>query len=504
MNATRNGWEPQEGEGYYEMLYHLLLEAIPSSILLIDRGLRVISANRNFLEKNRCPAEGVIGHRLEEIFPSVILDNLDIISRIQHVFESNQPSGGERLTYRVPGVPMRYYYYRIMPFSREGEVYNVMFLMEDITEQVRLSEEVRRVERHLSSVVESASDIVLSMDINGRILTWNTAAERVSGYSLREIQGALFSHYCAPDIRGEVSRALAMQKNGDDYYMAEWDLLTKRGAPVSVSWVLSPMKEAASKVVGVVAVGRDLSERRKFEMQMMQSQKLAALGVMAGGIAHEIRNPLAVCSSAAQFLLEEEIDHGFQRECSEKIYLGIRKASEIIENLLRFARPKEKAVVELVDLASTLKETLSLVANQARIQKVTITTHFPPDKILVSGVRSLLQQVFMNLFLNAINAMPGGGVMEVSMESLEKREVRVGVTDNGKGIAPEEIDKIFDPFYTTSPVGQGTGLGLSVSYSIVKQHFGSIEVESVPEEGSSFWVRLPLIISSEERRCAQL
>ncbi|RJX35699.1 MAG: PAS domain-containing sensor histidine kinase [Desulfarculus sp.] len=499
-----NGHKPQEVESYYEMLYHLLLEAIPSSILLIDRSLRVVSANRNFLEKSRRPAEGTIGRRLEEIFPAVILDNLDIIGRIQQVFDSNQPTDGERLTYRVPGVPMRYYYYRIMPFSREGEVYNVMLLMEDITEQVRLSEEVRRVERHLSSVVESASDIVLSMDINGGILTWNTAAERVSGYALREIQGELFSSYCAPDIREEVTRALDMQKKGGNYHMAEWDLLTKQGARVSVSWVLSPMKDALSKVVGVVAVGRDLSERRKFEMQILQSQKLAALGVMAGGIAHEIRNPLAVCSSAAQFLMEDDLEPVLRRECSEKIYRGIRKASEIIENLLRFARPKEKAAVELVDLVSTIKETLSLVANQARLQKVTTTTNFPQEQVLVSGVGSLLQQVFMNLFLNAINAMPGGGVMEVSVESLGKREVRVGVTDTGKGISPGEIDKIFDPFYTTSPVGQGTGLGLSISYSIIKQHFGSIEVESAPGQGCSFWVRLPVIMSRKERRSTGL
>lgn len=504
MITKLKGQNPQEVESYYEMLYHLLLEAIPSSVLLIDRGLQVISANRNFLEKSRRFAEGAIGRRLEEIFPAVILDNLDIIKRIQHVFESNQPTDGDRLTYRVPGVPMRYYYYRIMPFSSEGVVHNVMFLMEDITEQVRLSEEVRRVERHLSSVVESASDIVLSMDLNGRILTWNTAAERVSGYSLREIEGEPFPHYCPPDIREEVARALSMQKNGGNYHMAEWDLLTNQDSRVAVSWVLSPMKDALSKVVGVVAVGRDLSERRKFEMQILQSQKLAALGVMAGGIAHEIRNPLAVCSSAAQFLMEDNLDPAFRRECSEKIYRGIRKASEIIENLLRFARPKEKAAVDLVDLVATIKETLALVANQARIQKVSTRTKFPEEQVLVSGVASLLQQVFMNLFLNAINSMPGGGVMEVSIESLGKREVRVGVSDTGKGISTGEIDKIFDPFYTTSPVGQGTGLGLSVSYSIVKQHFGSIEVDSTPGQGSSFWVRLPVIMSRQERRSTGL
>lgn len=481
------------------MLYHMLLEAIPSSILLIDHNLRVISANRNFLEKSRRSAEGIIGRPLGEIIPAVILDNVDIIGRIQQVFESNQPTNGERLTYRVPGLPMRYYYYRILPFAHQGAVHTVMLLMEDVTEQVRLSEEVHRVERHLSSVVESASDIVLSLNMKGKILTWNTAAEKVSGFSFREIQGEHFAKYCAPDFRSEVGRTLQKLKGSKGFSMAEWDLLTKRGSKVSVSWVFSPMKDALSNVVGVVAVGRDLTERRKFEMQILQSQKLAALGVMAGGIAHEIRNPLAVCSSAAQFLMEDDMEPAFRQECAEKIYKGIRKASEIIENLLRFARPSEKADVELVDLVTMLRETLALVANQARIQKVATKTSFPQGPVLVSGVKSLLQQVFMNLFLNAINAMPSGGVLNISVESQE-REVRVAVSDTGKGISSEDMDKIFDPFYTTSPVGQGTGLGLSVSYSIVKQHFGSIEIESREGKGSTFWVRLPVIISRKTRQ----
>ncbi len=169
------------------------------------------------------------------------------------------------------------------------------------------------------------------------------------------------------------------------------------------------MKDHLSQTAGVVAVGRDLTERRKFEAQLLQSQKLAALGVMAGGIAHEIRNPLAVCSSAAQFIMEEDISPEFRRECADKIHTGIQRASMIIENLLRFARPSVKTELKEIDLTALIEETLSLVTNQARIQKIELHSQLPPRPILISGMEGLLQQAFLNLLLNAIKAMPDGG-----------------------------------------------------------------------------------------------
>lgn len=214
---------------------------------------------------------------------------------------------------------------------------------------------------------------------------------------------------------------------------------------------------------------------------------------MAGGIAHEVRNPLAICSSAAQFLMDDEIDPAFSRECAGKIHKGIQGASVIIEKLLKFARPSVQTDIERVNLSLLLKETLDLVANQAKIQKIELTIQFPKVPVFVSGEASLLQQMFMNLFLNAIKAMPDGGILGLSMER-RADEVVVRVVDTGQGITPTEIGKIFDPFYTTSPVGKGTGLGLSICYSIVKQHFGSIEVESIEGKGTTFTVRLPVLV----------
>ena len=486
------GEPSQSAAERYEKLFAMLFEAIPSSVLLIGRDRRIFRANRNFLEKNRRSLAVTLGRRLEEVFPAILLDEMDFTNRISALFDKDQPTRGERLTYRTPGLPLRTYYYSILPFSSQGVAESAMLLMEDVTEQLRLAEEVQRVEHHLASVVESASEIVLSTDIEGRVLTWNTAAEGLSGYSFSEVKGRPFFEYGVADRQAEIKKAFTMLRTGLTSQMAEWDLRTKKGEILEISWVLTPLKDRNFQTVGGVVVGRDLTERRKIERQLQHSQKLAALGVMAGGIAHEVRNPLAICSSAAQFLLEEIITPQFRQECAAKIHISIKRAADIIENLLAFGRPAEASHMQEVSLVAVLNTTLALVQNQAKIQKVRIETLFPPERICVHGNVRLLEQAFLNLLLNATNAMPQGGQVQIAVRILRDM-VLIAITDTGLGISRENLEKIFDPFYTTSVVGKGTGLGLSICYSIIKQHFGSIEVESTERIGSTFTVYLPIL-----------
>ena len=476
----------------YEKLYTMLLDTIPSSVLMIDRDMRVISANRNFLTKSRRVVSNTIGHRLNEIFPAIILNQMNITQQIRQVFDANQPTKGQRMSYRSPGVPLRVYYFRVLPFSWDGVVENAMLLMDDVTEQIRLSEEVRRMERHMASVFESASDIILSADTEGRILSWNPAAEKVSGYTFSEVRNQSVFKYIAKDYRKEMKQKFSEMMKTQKPQMVEWDFLTKNEPGIPVSWVCSPMKDDQSQATGIVAVGRDLTERRKLELQLLQSQKFAALGVMAGGIAHEIRNPLAICSSGAQFLMADNIEPEFLKACADKIHTGIQRASIIIENLLRFARPQVKSEMVRVNLPFLLHETLALITNQAKIQKAELIADIPQDPLMVNGNPSLLQQVFINLFLYGLQAIPNGGTLRISNRKTD-RNVLISLQDTGQGISRKDIDKIFDPFYTTSPVGKGTGLGLSLCYSIVKQHDGSIEVESVEGKGSTFTVKLPVV-----------
>jgi len=483
----------------FEQLYTMLLDAIPSSVLLIDQDTRIVSANRNFLEKSQRTLTNTIGYKLEEVFPTVILEQMDITKRMRQVIEKNQPAKGERMTYRAPGVPIRMYYYSLLPFSWQGKVERVILLMDDVTEQVRLSEEVRRVEHHLASIVESANDLILSMDRTGRIQTWNAAAERISGYSAEETRERNFTEFCTDEDRKDIQEVFPRIDTWNGAQMKECLLRTGHSTFIPVSWVFSPLKDSTNQTMGIVAVGRDLTEKRKFEMELLQSQKLAALGVMAGGIAHEIRNPLAICFSSAQFLMEEDISPEFYRECTEKIFKGIQRTSAIVENLLKYSYPSTTTRITLMNIVPLIKETLTLITHHAKIHKIETKAFFSKGYIMVDGMVTLLQQVFMNLFLNAINAMPNGGMLKIDVCTVDT-EVCIEVSDTGCGISEGNLDKVFDPFFTTSPVGKGTGLGLSICYSIMREHNGTIEVKSLEGRGSVFTVKMPISFMPEVNR----
>ena len=475
----------------YESMFRTLFDAIPSSTLLVDSRLRIVMANRNFLDKGNRSLKDTIGRRFDEVFPATIVERTSILDCVQRVFERNEQSRSQRMTFRAPGVPMRTYFFRALPFNWNDRVQYALFLMEDITEQVRLSQDIQRVERHLASVVESASDILLSTDNRGQILSWNRAAERLTGWMASAVIGRRLSELCAPDDREAVERAIEEGVGTHLSRNAEWSLLTLTDERIAVSWTISPMRNADSETTGLVAAGRDLTERHRLEAQLLQTQKLAALGVMAGGIAHEIRNPLAVCSSAAQFLRDEDLEPEMRRDCVEKTIAGVHKASEIIENLLRFARSSASEKMIRTDLVVLLNQALSVVSHQALLNKLEVTSSFCAQELAVSGVPSLLEQAFINILLNAIAAMPDGGVLSLRVET-QDAEVLVLISDTGVGIPAAEIGMIFDPFYTRSPVGKGTGLGLSICYSIIQQHHGRIEVESDVGIGTCFRVHLPV------------
>ncbi len=481
----------QEGSDRFEKLFEMLLEAIPSSLLLIDDEIRIVAANKNFLLKNRKSRSETIGRKLQELLPEPLIENMDITGKVLQTFKYNQAIRGGRMTYRAPGVPLRVYYYSILPFSWNNQVEHVMLLMDDVTEQIRLSDEVLRAQRRLAGVVESAADIVMSTDAEGVILTWNTAAEKITGFRSHEVYGTQVFDWLPKENRQELVQVFRNVRIDGKSETGEWDIRTKTNQRLPIGWIFSGMQDETGETIGIVAIGRDLRERRELEMQLLKSQKLAALGVMAGGIAHEIRNPLAVSYSAAQFLMEEDLSRDFQTICVQKILSGIEKASTIIQDLLRFARPSSTTDMTHLDLMPVIQDTIKLVVNQAKIQKVTISLESSIEKAWVLGHSNLLQQALLNLFLNGINSMPEGGFLTVHLDKTDS-EITVQIIDTGLGIAKENLEKIFDPFYTLPPVGKGTGLGLSICHTIVvKQHLGKIEVSSAEGQGSTFTVRLP-------------
>jgi len=226
---------------------------------------------------------------------------------------------------------------------------------------------------------------------------------------------------------------------------------------------------------------------------LVQARKMAALGTFTAGVAHELNNPINNISLTVEGLLE---DHAQQLDPEAQSMMGdimsqAERAGEIVRNLLDFSRT-ERPVLRVISLEDLLRQTLTLIKNQVRLARVEAGLSIPPDLPRVLGDAAGLRQVFMNLMLNAIQAMPTGGALQVSARREEGDLVRVDVRDTGVGMTPEMLQHVFEPFYTTKEVGKGTGLGLSVCYSLVKRHGGRIEVSSREGEGTLFSVFLPM------------
>ena len=480
----------EESLEYRERVITRILESVPSSLVVIDSSLRVVSANRNFLDKGRREAQTTLGHKIDEVLPHVLVEYTRMDQKVRDIFRTGQSVEGGKVAYRAPGVHTRIYYYRLIPLKARESVENVMLLMDDITEREHLGEEVRRAERHLASVVECANDLVVSIDPQGCVVTWNPAAERTLGLKAEKVQGKTLISLCAAEhqpIMADVLRGLLRNEKVNN---TEVSLLTAAGRDVPIAWSCSPMLDDVDRVVGIVAVGRDLTERQQLETQLIQSAKMAALGSMAGGIAHEVRNPLGIISVSAQLLLEHPDDLDLHLECARKMHAAARRASLIIESLLNFARPRSERARE-VDVRAALEETFAFLGYQLGLQKVVLVRVFQSSLPGVYCNLELLQQVFTNLILNACNAMPTGGTLTVETRAGAGDCVEICFKDTGQGIPPEHLAKVFDPFFTTMPVGKGVGLGLSISYNIIQQHQGVITVTSQVGQGTTFTIRLP-------------
>jgi two-component system NtrC family sensor kinase len=248
-------------------------------------------------------------------------------------------------------------------------------------------------------------------------------------------------------------------------------------------------------VIGRLIIMDDITERVELEAQLSQADKLSSIGLLAAGVAHEVNTPLAVISSYAQMLSKQLQGDPQKGALMEKITRQTFRASEIVNNLLNFSRTSGTEFAD-VDVNRIIQDTMALLEHQFKTTKIRVqdelSGHLPP----INGNAGRLQQVFLNLFLNARDAMPEGGTLRVTTSNGDN--VSVVVSDTGSGIAQEHIRRIYDPFFTTKASPQqaqqsrGTGLGLSVTYGIIQEHAGKIRVESRPGEGTTFYLDFPL------------
>ncbi len=368
--------------------------------------------------------------------------------------------------------------------------------------------ELQRLQEFNENIVESLDNGLVVEDLNGRVIRWNRALEGIYGSSATEAKG----HKLEEVFDGPFVEALraAQRESPDGAWLYRVPLAgrdAKAGERLRVNIATVPLRAPSGQfnmsTVGNIIIIEDVTERVHLEEQLQISDKMASVGLLAAGVAHEVNTPLTGISSFTQMLLTNADPDDPKTRMLEKIEQQTFRAAKIVNGLLNLSRsggsnPEETVPV---DLNAVINDVLSLLEPQLVASKVKVRRELCPSPALVGGIEHKLQQVFLNLFLNARDAMPKGGWLSVQTQ-VNDGHVEAEVGDTGSGIPSEHLSRIYDPFFTTKLIGKGTGLGLSITYGIVREHEGTLTCQSTVGQGTRFTVALPVSIPAERSKRA--
>jgi len=352
------------------------------------------------------------------------------------------------------------------------------------------ADELNRLREFSENIIASLTEGLFVAGLDDRVLRWNPALEMLHGVPraaavARQLH-ELFDEGFVAALRD------AREAGGGSGTLFRVPLTSRHGPPRSllVNVAIAPLRTPDGQVAGTIVILEDTTDRVKLEEQLQISDKMASLGLLAAGVAHEVNTPLTGISSYTQMLIDGTEPDDPRTRLLEKIERQTFRAAKIVNGLLNLARPSQTDVAP-IDLHVVIADVLSLLEHQLRAASIQIRKELAPEPQRVLGIENKLQQVFLNLFLNARDAMPKGGWLSVATHN-SGGHVVVEVSDTGTGIPVEQLARIYDPFFTTKPIGKGTGLGLSITYGIVKEHHGAITCESTPGQGTRFVLSFPL------------
>ncbi len=349
-----------------------------------------------------------------------------------------------------------------------------------------------RLKEFNENIVESISVGVLAVDLEDRIESWNSQMEVMYALPRLDALGRTLTEVMSPNFLEEYYR---VRQNPGIHNLYKFRLGTTAGDTRVTNIAIAPLVTKDFSVVGRLIIVDDITERIELESQLTQAEKLSSIGLLAAGVAHEVNTPLAVISSYAQMLAKQVQGDEKKSALLDKITRQTFRASEIVNSLLNFSRTSSTEFTS-VNVNRVIQDTLMLLEHQLKSARIKVQQELLPELPPIHGNTGKLQQVFLNLFLNAKDAMPAGGTLLISTNNGHHVEVRVA--DTGTGIAQEHIQRIYDPFFTTKKTPKtghtgGTGLGLSVTYGIIQEHAGKIRVDSAPGKGTTFIMEFPMV-----------
>lgn len=353
--------------------------------------------------------------------------------------------------------------------------------------------ELDRLRTFNENILESLDDGLMVVGLDDRIIRWNQALERLYGISRADALGQPLDRLFEADFLDPVRAARSVSPDGTTLFRLP--MKTRRPAEpatVLVNVTMVPLQAivGAGGEAGTIVIVEDITERAQLEEQLRISEKMASLGLLAAGVAHEVNTPLTGISSYTQMLLEQADPDDPRTQVLEKIEKQTFRASRIVNGLLTLSRPSPSDATERapVNLNTVIGDVLSLLEHQLEKGSIKVRRELAPAPVLIDGFEFKLQQVFLNLLLNARDAMPSGGWLTI-VTRVDRGEAVAEVSDTGSGIRADHLARIYDPFFTTKATGQGTGLGLSISYGIVREHDGAIHCDSTPGQGTRFTLR---------------
>ena len=499
----------KEREAYQEKekkRVQLILDSMPYRVMVVNMDMTVDTVNQTFLREFNLSQHKVAERRCFEVryglnqpcdqlgricYMKSHLDEIKekrlVSSYVEHVDEKGQTHFDV-----VTVAPI---------YNEKGELVQILEASRDVTERIKLERELEKSNTFFRNVIQSTVDGIVVVDTKGNVLIFNEGMERLTGYSADEImnRGHLSSFY---DI--EVAKQ-NMRKMRSDHYgplgklnPTSMTVTTKEGEEIPVTLSASIIT-IDGKEVGSVGVFTDMREvlqmRKDLEeahLQLVESERIASIGKMAAGVAHEINNPLSGILIYAELLKEGlERDPERSKDIQEIIDQTLR-CKNIVSELLEFSR-QSVGKISSFSLEELLTKTLNLLVNQAFFQNISVTKDLAQDLPAMVGDMGQLQQVFTNLFINGADAMEGRGRLHIQARfHADQNQFVIRISDTGPGIPESLREKIFEIFFTTKPAGKGTGLGLTITKNIIKLHGGDVRIECPPEGGTTFIIELPM------------